>query len=580
MRLFSILFICFITTFSYSQSDEVITVTSYNLLNFPNGRNDCGATFNVPERYDSLRKIVEYIQPDVFVACEIQTGAGADSILTRSFNVNGQSNFAMATYHNNTSGANDLQNSMYYNTEKLVLLYQDIIQTNVRDVDHYVLYVKDPNLGTHKDTAFMEVYMCHLKAGSSSADQAVRNQEAILIRDFINTRPPNRHHFLCGDLNTYRSTEACYQTLTNSGVYPLKDPINSPGNWTNNGSFSSIHTQSPRTSESLSCGSSGGMDDRFDHILVSNSVLIGHDSLKYVPGSYRAIGNDGGYFNQNLLSGTNSLYPQSLVRALYYTSDHLPVSMQVRYTYPTDFGLGLTYQQNGVVCAGENNGSVTLSPTLGVGPYVFQWDANSGFQNSATATNLEPGYYCADVTDANGKTDEICVEISENPAISGSVFPVHESAPCNGQAVVIAGGGTGPYTFLWSDPQGQTGQTASGLCAGNYTCTVTDAVGCSVVLNTTVLGFNSLNEVPLSTILSVYPNPSEDFVYLQNQSDRDYGVVEISIVNLFGQELQRLSQSFTANSKIKLDTGNLARGSYYLVVTTAVGSGKFSFVKL
>lgn len=42
------------------------------------------------------------------------------------------------------------------------------------------------------------------------------------------------------------------------------------------------------------------------------------------------------------------------------------------------------------------------------------------------------------------------------------------------------------FTYLWSDPAAQTTATASGLGAGNYTVTVTDASGCSVTLNTTV----------------------------------------------------------------------------------------------
>ena len=37
-------------------------------------------------------------------------------------------------------------------------------------------------------------------------------------------------------------------------------------------------------------------------------------------------------------------------------------------------------------------------------------------------------------------------------------------------------GGTSPYNYLWSD--GQITQTALGLSAGNYNCTVTDTNGC------------------------------------------------------------------------------------------------------
>ncbi len=45
---------------------------------------------------------------------------------------------------------------------------------------------------------------------------------------------------------------------------------------------------------------------------------------------------------------------------------------------------------------------------------------------------------------------------------------------------------TDGFTYLWSDPAAQTTATATGLAAGNYTVTVTDALGCSITLDTSV----------------------------------------------------------------------------------------------
>jgi gliding motility-associated-like protein len=51
---------------------------------------------------------------------------------------------------------------------------------------------------------------------------------------------------------------------------------------------------------------------------------------------------------------------------------------------------------------------------------------------------------------------------------------------CNGTATATVGaGGIGPYTYLWNAAAGnQTTQTATGLCAGTYTVSVTDGAGC------------------------------------------------------------------------------------------------------
>jgi gliding motility-associated-like protein len=51
---------------------------------------------------------------------------------------------------------------------------------------------------------------------------------------------------------------------------------------------------------------------------------------------------------------------------------------------------------------------------------------------------------------------------------------------CNGSAAAKYIGGNAPYTFLWSDPNLQTTFTATALCAGTYTVTVSDAKGCTV----------------------------------------------------------------------------------------------------
>ncbi|MBI3502889.1 MAG: gliding motility-associated C-terminal domain-containing protein [Bacteroidetes bacterium] len=61
------------------------------------------------------------------------------------------------------------------------------------------------------------------------------------------------------------------------------------------------------------------------------------------------------------------------------------------------------------------------------------------------------------------------------------------SAACsspNGSATATATGGSSPYTFQWSNSQ--TAQTATGLAAGNYTVTITDANGCSVSSTATI----------------------------------------------------------------------------------------------
>lgn len=566
MRLFSLLF--FLCVFGLRAQTDTITIVSYNLLNFPNGRTDCGiSNVNLPNRLDTLRKILGYVKPDIFVACEIQTEAGADSILTRSLNVFGSTNYVQAEFDPNNTDAT-LNNSMYYNAEKLTLQWQDVIETSTRSIDHYVLFVNDPNLGVFFDTTFIEVYMCHLKAGSGSQEQADRDLQTEILMDYIVTRPQDRNHFVCGDLNVYTSNEACYQNLI-SGPLALKDPINKPGNWNNNGTFANIHTQSPRTSGSYDCGSTGGLDDRFDQILVSNNVMTGSDSLRYLTNSYKAIGNDGNHFNSNLLaSPANAQYPDSIVRALFYMSDHLPVALKAVVTYPTSNGLALYPVVEHVECNGESNGSATIVANAGQPPYTYQWDTNAGNQTTATATGLTSGSYCVVVTDNLGEEDEYCVYVNEPAAIITTVFRQPDTGSCNGAAHLLLSGGTAPYTISWNDPMFQTGQSAYDLCEGAYIASITDANGCTIdlpVIIEELVGMidNEQNEIKIS------PVPFSDFLIIN--ADQIIDSETITLYSSIGAQL-KLNILENDSEGMELNTSNLDQGTYFLSMKTKNGT--------
>lgn len=550
-----------------SAQTDTITIVSYNLLNFPDGRNDCGSNTNVPNRFDTLRKILNYAQPDIFVACEIQNKRGADSILSRSLNVLGQTNYAAANYHNDSNGG-DLQNMLYYNSSKLILQSQDVIETSVRDIDHYVLYVNDPNLSNLFDTTFLEVYMCHLKAGSGTSEQATRNEQTILLRNFIDSRPPNRNHFVCGDLNVYRSTESCYQTLISGGLNPLIDPIGAPGNWNNNGSFASLHTQSTRNGQNLDCGSQGGSDDRFDQILVSETVMNGSDSLIYLPNSYDAIGNDGNQFNSSLIAGpVNSQYPDSVVNALYYMSDHLPVTLKTVITYPTSNGLALNPAVTQISCNGEVDGAVTINANAGQSPHTYQWDANAGNQTSQSISGLSAGLYCVTVTDALLETDDICIIINEPGLIDFTVFQSPDNGSCDGEAYAVFSGSVSQYTFLWDDDLNQTTQSATNLCAGTYSVTVTNSAGCSTTKQVTVGGGTSGLESSEPNLFSVYPIPFQKELYIAIENETVvknitvYSPIGVKIVDIKSPEL-------TNNNHVKISTEYFSSGVYFLQINT------------
>jgi hypothetical protein len=323
---------------------DTLVVMSYNLLNFPNGRNDCGTNITITNRVDTLKKIIQYVKPDILMVCELQDEAGADLILNNALNVNGVTYYQRATFvPNQSTSFTGLNNMFFYNSTKVTLKRQDEILTGTRDVGEYIVYGNDPNLSTTNDTTFIDFYAAHLKAGNTATDISDRASECSNIRTHIDAKPSGKNNVIGGDFNFYDAAEAGYQTLCYSGAYPFNDPISSQGVWSNNSSFAAVHTQSTRASESIECGAPSGVDDRFDFILVSDNVLSGTNRVEYVPNSYDNLGNNGSTYNKSINDATNTdATPDEILNALYYMSDHLPVILKLAITYPNPSPLGLS----------------------------------------------------------------------------------------------------------------------------------------------------------------------------------------------------------------------------------------------
>ncbi|MGM0478112.1 MAG: T9SS type A sorting domain-containing protein [Bacteroidota bacterium] len=544
----------FVSLASWSQTDT-LTVVAYNLLNFPDGRDDCGTNTVVPDRSDTLGKILSYMRPDVLAVCEIQNEAGMDSIMNHSFSFANAPNYQSAPFTSDGS----LNNGLFYDADKLTFYSHDQVQTYPREIDHYVLYMNDPNLGTYYDTTFVDYYVCHLKAGNSSSNENIRFNQTSALMDYIALQPSDHHHFVLGDFNVYSAYESGYQELF-AGPVGLKDPINAPGNWNNNGNFSWLHTQSTRTSMNYDCGSKGGLDDRFDQILVSQNVLTGSDSLRYISNSYEAVGNDGNHFNSNLLAGSNSMYPDSIVNALYYMSDHLPVSMKAIVTYPTSNGLALLPSYTKVTCPGGDDGTATITPNDGTPPYSYLWSASAGNQTTQTATNLSTGQHCVTVTDDQGEQDNYCIYVPSPDPFAVNQFVSAGDGNCDGSIQLLVEGGEAPYTFDWSHSATASGMSQFDLCAGDYTVTITDDSGCDTTL-TIELDDVSIDQFEADGRIDIHPNPVESTLTVEGDIDPS----TIRLMNQMGQTMS-LELEVLEEDHFQIQFEHLPAGVYFLRV--------------
>lgn len=148
--------------------------------------------------------------------------------------------------------------------------------------------------------------------------------------------------------------------------------------------------------------------------------------------------------------------------------------------------------QTDATCFGACDGFAQIQVSGGTPPYSYNWlDANGTAigQTTASAFNLCAGTYTGEMIDANGCLATVSVTIGEptqlNAVITAAV-DVTCFGFCDGEATVLASGATAPYSYLWSDGNAQTTPTATGLCPGNYTVTVTDAQGCDSTISVTI----------------------------------------------------------------------------------------------
>lgn len=321
------LFLCSINL----NAQETFKIMFYNLLDFPSEE--------PLSRIQDLNYVLGAYQPDLLMVCELNDFGGGEAIL-EGIHQTYNPHMAMATFFSNTSDdtigdQNDLQNIIFYNTNTFTLLSQDIIPTLFRDFNRYTLRLN--TLDQISNPIILDVFVCHLKASDGIENENLRKEMVddliAYLNDPSNDFDHNSHVILAGDFNVYSSSEPAFQELINpTNTISFIDPANRIGNWHNNVSFVDVFTQSTRTVTFLG-GSSGGLDDRFDFIMTSENMQS-DATLSFVPDSYNVFGNNNNpdCYNSEVNSSDCSgvEYDQALRDALYYFSDHLPVTLQLQ----------------------------------------------------------------------------------------------------------------------------------------------------------------------------------------------------------------------------------------------------------
>jgi len=159
------------------------------------------------------------------------------------------------------------------------------------------------------------------------------------------------------------------------------------------------------------------------------------------------------------------------------------------------------------LCFGSMEGELTAMVSGGTAPYSFDWQNG---ETDSLLSGIGAGNYMLTAEDANGCTVTAIYQVAESDLLTVSDTITHATNPTSSDGqIIITGvfGGTPGYSFLWNT--GDTTQSLLNVPAGNYSLTLTDAMGCETVFSFAVDFTNATGDSQAAKLkAAIVPNPS------------------------------------------------------------------------
>jgi len=232
-------------------------------------------------------------------------------------------------------------------------------------------------------------------------------------------------------------------------------------------------------------------------------------------------------------------------------SDAAGCSASLSVTIGEPAELTVSVAKTDVKCFGDSTGTLSASASGGAPQYSYLW---SNQVIGASQSGLPAGTYTVTVTDRFLCTATGAATIDAPAQLSASV--VKTDVKCNavndGTADITVTGGAPQYTYTWN-VAGLSGGSQTGLAAGNYDVTITDANSCTAFVNF-VIGEDS------AVVLTSSSTP----VSCVNSAD---GTASVSVTGGSGAYTYVWSIQGQSSSSV---TG-LTSGSYTVTVSDSKG---------
>jgi gliding motility-associated-like protein len=279
---------------------------------------------------------------------------------------------------------------------------------------------------------------------------------------------------------------------------------------------------------------------------AANNTLVWGNTITNTTQPYNA----GTLIVNPVLPGTTGYF---LVTSVPLACTNNPVVSSSDTTFITGASSQVNASSTPDICS-ASQGTVSATPLSGVPTYTYSWPTLGG-ATTQTVTGVPAGTYQVVMTDGNGCSSNVNVTVGDTPAtFTGTTTLISCPGGNNGTATAVMNPVLGNISYQWDDPLLQTTSIATGLTAGQYTCTIVSDVGCTgtVVVDVT--------EIP--GMVGVIALQSD--VTCNSGSD---GIIDVDIT----QGTAPYSYAWD-NSTSSTDVANdLAAGTHTVTITDANG---------
>lgn len=363
--------------------------------------------------------------------------------------------------------------------------------------------------------------------------------------------------FDCDDLGTHMvtltATDQAGNISTGTAMVTVVDTIQAT-------------LQCPENIEVNACGGSGGTGGGTGNMVMYDMPTMEDNCTTGLNASILLV--------NGLASGSS--FPSGTTNVTYVGVMAGGVSATCSFTVTVTGGLDISVDLTSPSCPGESDGSANVTVTGGDGNYTYMWiDANG--QTSTTGTGLSAGTYQLVVMDGSGCMGTTNVTMHDPNAITITTVVLSDDCDDTGSVNITVTGGTGPYTYVWYDANGNevgTSQNIEDLPAGDYMVVVTDANGCTYSSGTLTLDLTSGTVEQLLNadgVIDLAPNPTSTGAVTLSMHLPEFTPVRVELYGMNGMQVGNAQEAQFQEGQMTLNMASFAPGQYLVKIITNEG---------